>query len=109
MRRAIEQDALHVRAQALAGVPCSYAGDDDDDAPTSAVERSVCCIGIEHLLTPACMNEKNACRARCKRAVLAEQARQDASEMDIALASLSQSRKAVLRAWKLGKLHRNSI
>jgi hypothetical protein len=109
MRRAVEQDALHVRAQALAGVPCSYAGDDDDDA--SAVESSVsiCCIGIEHLLTRACTLEVKACRARCIRAVLAEQARQDASEMNIALASLSQTRKAKLRAWKLGDLHRNSI
>jgi hypothetical protein len=105
MRRAIEQDALHVRAQALAGVPCSYAGDDD----ASADERSVCGVGIEHLLTPACTLEVRACRARCKRAVLAEQARQDASEMDIALASLAQTRKAVLRARKIGKLHKDAI
>ena len=34
-------------------------------------------IGISHLLTPACMLEVQACRHRCLRAVLAEQARQE--------------------------------
>jgi len=34
-------------------------------------------IGIAHLLTPASVYEVMARRARCKRAVLAEQARQD--------------------------------
>ena len=70
---------------------------------------------IAHLLTPACVNEVMACRARCKRAVLAEQARQDQDPNarlgweHIALASLAETRKAVLRARKLGKLHQDSI
>ena len=40
-----------------------------DDVP--AIE-SVCFMGIEHLLTPACIDEVRACRARCIRAVLTE-------------------------------------
>jgi hypothetical protein len=47
MRRAAAQDVLQVRAQALAGVPFNYAGDDD----ASADESSVCCIGIENLFS----------------------------------------------------------
>jgi len=68
-------------------------------------------IGI-HLLTPACIDEVNACRARarCKHAVLAEQGRQDLCPSArfrleaIAFASMGQTRKAVLRARKLVKL-----
>jgi hypothetical protein len=111
MKLAIREDVGEVRAQALAGVPFNYAGNDDDDA-SSAEESSatsVCCIGIEHLLTPACMLKVNTCRARCTRAVLVEQSRQGASEMDVALASFSQTRKSVLRGRKLGKLHQGSI
>ena len=70
-------------------------------------------IGIAHLLTPACALEVQACRKRCVRAVLAEQARQGPSEClrceGIALASSAETRKAVLRARKLGKLHQYSI
>jgi len=111
MKLAIREDVGEVRAQALAGVPFNYAGNDDDDA-SSAEESSatsVCCIGIEHLLTPACVLKVNTCRARCTRAVLVEQSRQGASEMDVALASFSQTRKSVLRGRKLGKLHQGSI
>ena len=70
-------------------------------------------IGIAHLLTPACVLEVKACRLRCKRAVLAEQASQSPSASfrceDIALASLSETGKAALRARRLGKLHEDSI
>jgi hypothetical protein len=61
MRRAAAQDVLQVRAQALAGVPFNYAGDDD----ASADESSICCIGIENLLTVNVMLKVEACRARC--------------------------------------------
>jgi hypothetical protein len=67
MRRAAAQDVLQVRAQALAGVPFNYAGDDD----ASADESSVCCIGIENRLTVNVMLEVEACRARCLHAVFA--------------------------------------
>jgi hypothetical protein len=59
MKLAIEEDVLQVRAQALAGVLFNYAGDDD----ASADESSVCCIGIEHLLTANVMLEVKVCRA----------------------------------------------
>jgi len=65
MRRAAAQDVLQVRAQALAGVPFNYAGDDD----ASADESSICCIGIENLLTVNVMLKVEACRARCMHAV----------------------------------------
>eukprot|EP00985_Skeletonema_marinoi_P008882 scaffold4057_cov216-Skeletonema_marinoi.AAC.3 len=104
MRRAIEQDVLQVRAQAFVGAPFNYAGDDE----ASAFESSVCSVGIEHLLTPACLLEMKACRARCILAVLIA-AGQDASAMDIALASLTQTRKAQLRARKRGMLLQDSI
>ena len=109
MKLAIREDVLEVRAQALAGAPFNYAGNGD----ASAVESGGCCIGIEHLLTPACMDEVRACRARCIRAVLAEQVRQHPSALfgweAIALASLAQTRKAGLRARGLGQLHQDSI
>ena len=76
MRRAIEQDVLQVRAQALVGAPFNYAGDDEASASESSV---VCCVGIEHLLTPAFILETRACRARCILAVLIAQAGQDIS------------------------------
>jgi len=101
----IKQDVLQVRAQALGGAPFNYAGDDE----ASTFESSVCCVGIEHLLTPACLLEVKACRARCILAVLIAQAGQDASAMDIALASLTQTRKAQLRARKRGMLLQDSI
>ncbi|KAK1745371.1 hypothetical protein QTG54_003295 [Skeletonema marinoi] len=104
MKLAIREDVGEVRAQALAGGPFNYAGNDEDDASAEESSASVCCIGIEHLLTPACMLKVKTCRARCTRAVLVEQSRQGASEMDVALASFSQTRKSVLRGRKLGKL-----
>ena len=107
MGRAIEQDVLQVRAQALVGAPFNYAGDDE----ASAFESSVCCVGIEHLLTPAFILETAACRARCILAVLIAQAQAglDVSELDIALASLTQTRSAQLRARKRGMLLQDSI
>lgn len=105
MKRSIVEDVLRVRAQAMVGAPVDYAGDDD----ISNEDGSVCCVGIEHLLTPACALEVRACRARCIRAVAAAQARQDSTMMDIAFASFAQTRKAVLRARVLGKLLRDSL
>ena len=111
MRRTIEQDVLQVRAQALAlvGIPFHYDHAGDDEA--SVFESSVCCVGIEHLLTPAFILETAACRARCILAVLIAQAQagQDVSELDIALASLTQTRSAQLRARKRGMLLQDSI
>jgi hypothetical protein len=112
MTLAIERDVLQVRIQALARAPLSYAGSDD----ASPEENNVCCIGIEHLLTPAWTFEVKACRARCRRAVLAEQAKQEQDPSAsarfrweaIALASSAQTRTAVLRARKLGKLRWDS-
>jgi len=103
MRLAVKEDVLEVRAKAADGSPFDYSGSDD---------ASVCCIGIEHLLTPACLLEVKRCRARCVYAVLAVQARppdQSSSDIDIALASIGQTRKAALRARTLGKLHQNAI
>jgi hypothetical protein len=109
MRRAIERDVLQVRAQALTGAPITYAGHNI----ASADESSVCCIGIEHLLTAEIMIEMEACRARCIQAVLAEQARQGPSARlgweAIALASFAQTRKVALRARKFGQLQQDSI
>eukprot|EP00985_Skeletonema_marinoi_P026507 scaffold20591_cov168-Skeletonema_marinoi.AAC.1 len=104
MRRTIEQDVLQVRAQALAlvGIPFHYDHAGDDEASASEFESSVCCVGIDHLLTPAIILETAACRARCILAVLIAQAGQDVSEMDITLASLTQTRKVQLRARKRG-------
>jgi hypothetical protein len=99
MRLAIKEDVLEVRSKAADGFPFNYPGDDD---------VGVCCIGIEHLLTPACILEVKRCRARCIYAVLSAHARPSSSDMDIALASFAQTRKVALRARTLGKLHRDS-
>jgi len=56
MRRAIQKSVLKVRAMDLTGVPISYSGDDGSS--------NDCLIGIEHLLTQACMFEVKACRRR---------------------------------------------
>ncbi len=104
MQLAIEQDVLYVRTQLLAGVPFNTI---------LADESSVCCVGIEHLLTPACIDEKKACRALCIRAVLTEQAKHHPSARfgweAIALASFAQTRQPILRARKLGKLQQITI
>ena len=98
MRRERKQDVLQARA---------------NDASSKEEEDSGFWIGISHLLTPACMLEVKTCRFRCVRAVLVEQARQRPSTSfgweDIALASLAETGKAVLRARKHGKLHQESI
>jgi len=103
MKLDIKEDVLEVRSNAAEGFPFNYSGDDG---------ASVCCIGIEHLLTPACILEMKRCRARCVYAVLLEQARPkclSSPEMGIALASFGQTRKVALKARTLGKLHRDSI
>ncbi|KAK1733279.1 hypothetical protein QTG54_015996 [Skeletonema marinoi] len=68
MKLANRKSILKARAMASAGLPVSYSG---DDGPSDE-----CLIGIEHLLTPATILGVMACRRRCVRAVLQEQARQ---------------------------------
>ena len=96
MKRNIKRDVLQARV---------------DDA--IAEKDSGFWIGIAHLLTPTIVFEVQTCRYRCIQAVLSEQARQGASSRfrceNIALASLAETRKATLRARKLGKLHQASI
>ena len=98
-----------IRQEVSSGVPISYEGgsldaEDDDD----------CLIGIEHLLTPDIILKVKIGRLRCTRAVLQEQARQiimnPSSEImfgwdNIAMASLGETRRAAVRARKLGELH----
>ncbi len=109
MKLAVKRDVLEVRANASAGAPFRYSGQDDADESSS----SVSCIGIEHLLTPTVVLGVKTCREQCKRAVFSEQARQSPSARysweATALASVAQTRKPVLRARMLGKLHRESI
>jgi hypothetical protein len=116
MRRAAVEDALQVRARILSGAPLNYSGNAEAGAPVPADEglaeeerSSVCCIGIEHLLTPAIVRQRRARIDRCIDAVLTEQERRGSSEMDIALASFVHSRGAALRARRLGRLHQDSI
>jgi len=111
MRLAVKEDVLEVRSKVAHGSPFNYAGNDDGE---SATESSGCCIGIEHLLTPACLLEVKRCRARCVYTVLTTQARSNDlpssdSEIDIAIASIAQTRRVALRARSLGKLHQDSI
>ncbi len=62
MKRNIKQDVLQARVS-------DWTSNEDRGS----------WIGIAHLLTPAFALEVQACRSRCVRAVLAEQARQEAS------------------------------
>eukprot|EP00985_Skeletonema_marinoi_P032306 scaffold39098_cov128-Skeletonema_marinoi.AAC.10 len=106
MKLANQKSVLKVRAMASAGAPVSYSG---DDGPSDD-----CLIGLEHLLTPATILGVMACRRRCVRAVLQEQARQRMNSdifgwNNIAMASFDETRKAAVRARKLGKLHHVSI
>ena len=105
MKLVVGEDVLAVRAGRTSREP----GD-------GYKESALCFMGIEHLLTPTCIDEVRACRARCIRAVLTEQARATSASATrfvgwetIALASFAQTRKAGLRARKLGKLHQESI
>ena len=111
MRRAAVEDALQVRERILSGAPLNYSGEPvpADEGLAEEERSSVCCIGIEHLLTPAIVRQRRACIDRCIDAVLTEQERCGSSEMDIALASFVHSRGAALRARKLGRLHQDSI
>jgi hypothetical protein len=109
MRLAITKSVRKVRAMASAGVPISYSGDDGSGS------SGACLIGIEHLLTPASAVEVKACRARCVRAVLQQQARQKMNPSSmfgwefIAIVSFAETRKSAVRARRLGKLHQESI
>ena len=111
MKLALKEDVLNIRALTSKDAAFAYYGDNAIEAE----DDSSIWIGIAHLLTPACVYEVMACRARCKRAVLAEQARQNQDPSSrlgwerIALASFAETRKAVLRAMKLGELHHEYI
>ena len=116
MKLSVKKDVLKVRARALARIPFNYSGNDEDDGDNDDVsneENSICCIGIEHLLTSASIFEVNECRARCIRAVLSEQSRQGPSSKfrweAIAFASLAETRRAAMRARRLGFFHQDSI
>jgi hypothetical protein len=111
MNLAMKGDVLNIRAVITSNdATFTYSGDADEAEDDSGIR-----IGVAHLLTPACVYEVMACRTRCWRAVLAEQARQDQDPSSrlgwerIALASLAVTRKDVLRARTLGKLHHDSI
>ena len=112
MRLAVKEDVLEVRSKVAHGSPFNYAGNDDGESATES-SGSGCCIGIEHLLTPACLLEVKRCRARCVYTVLTTQARSkdpsSSDSIDIALASIAQTRRVALRARSLGKLHQDSI
>ena len=110
MKLDIRDDVLTFRATSVAMKSRGVVEDD------SSTEESVCIMGIEHLLTPARVKEVEACRIRCIQAVLKEQARAKARSPpastagvleweNIAFASIARTRKATLRARKLGKLH----
>ena len=107
MKRVIRQDVLEARS---ASTPREAV---DDDTSSTQAEEGVCSMGIEHLLTPACIKEVRTCRAQCIQAVLAEQARQGLSSSGsvwdaIALASFAQTMQTTLRARLLGELHNKS-
>jgi hypothetical protein len=115
MRLARQYSVLHVREIISAGIPVRYSGtgDGDEDRPPNVDD---CLIGIEHLLTPANILEFIVCRRRCVGVVLEEQARQrqrmnppDMIGWDsISIASISETRRAAVRAHKLGKLQRDA-
>jgi len=98
MKRNIKRDVLQARAS-------DWTSEEDRGS----------WIGIAHLLTPTCELEMQACRRRCLHAVLSEQAIQGPSAIAssrseyIALASSAETRKAVLRARRLGKLHEEAV
>lgn len=89
------------RAKASVGVPVSYSGAEDNGSFDD------CLLGIEHLITPATVVEVMVCRRRCVRMVLEEQARQMMNPLgwdNIAIDSIVETRRATVRARKLGKL-----
>ena len=115
MNLARRNSALQAREMISAGIPVSYSGTGrarDDGSP----DEDDSLIGIEHLLTPATILEFMACRRRCVGVVLEEQARQrqrmnppDMIGWDsISIASIAETRRAVVRARKLGKLQRDA-
>ena len=103
---------FQAQAEAAEGTGLSISNNSNSD-----------CIGIEHLLTRASILEVRTCRARCIQAVLEEQGRQmqmidrslslsaslELAWNAIALSSLTQTRRTMLRAQMLGKIHRESI
>ncbi len=146
MKLAVRESILEVwrKQRAIADVPVNYSAaagieDKNGDSPSPAQAQAQAeteaeaqagaelqgvlsdCVGIEHLLTRASMLEVRACRARCVRGVLEEQARQtmDADQSvstssrlrwnTIALSSLTQTRRTTMRARMLGKLHREVV
>eukprot|EP00986_Skeletonema_menzelii_P011165 scaffold5674_cov142-Skeletonema_menzelii.AAC.1 len=120
MTLARQNSVRKVRALASAGVPVSYSGAGHEGSPFHE-----CLIGIERLLTSTTIVAVVTCRRRCIRVVLEEQARQRQSRQrvnpssesgtdifgwdDIAFASIDATRRAAVRARKLGKLHHDSV
>jgi hypothetical protein len=111
MKNDIREDVPRARSTAFQIRPFNYSGNGDDYDTSEG--SSGFWIGIAHLLSPASMLEVRTCRARCTQAVLAKQASLSPSTKfrweEIAPASFAQTRKAVLRARELGKLHQESI
>ena len=119
MRLARQDSVLHVREMISAGIPVRYSGTEDGDEDRLP-NIDDCLIGIEHLLTPATVLEFIVCKLRCFRVVLAEQTRQrliqfmnpsDCNGWDhtVAVASMTVTRRAAVRARNLGKLQRDTV
>ena len=67
----VEYDLMKlVRRNDLLKVRAARNSREADHDETASTKESVCLMGIEHLLTPACINEVRSCRARCIQAVL---------------------------------------
>jgi len=56
MNLSVKEDVIKLHAKAVEGDPFDYSGDCDDDA--SSNKSSVCCVGIEHLLSLACVLDR---------------------------------------------------
>ena len=102
MRRATIANIGELRARVAAGARLSYEVNDDDTDDVSW-------LGIERLVIPTLALETRACIDRCIDAVLSEQGRHGSSEIDIALASFAQSRRAAQRAMRLAKFLQDSM
>mgnify|MGYP006931559206 CR=1 FL=1 len=102
IRRATFADIDELRARVAAGARLSYEVNDDD-------ADDVSWLGIERLVIPALALETRACVDRCIDAVLSEQGRHGSSEIDIALASFAQSRRAAQRAMRLAEFLQDSM
>jgi len=100
IRRAATADIVELRARVAAGARLSNEVNDDTD---------VSWLGIERLVIPALVIETRACIDRCIDAVLSEQGRHGSSEIEIALASFAQSRRAAQRALRLAEFLQDSM